>query len=94
MLWGKELPAHSLDLVGMPEGFKHQFIINTSKAEKLLSAVALEEGYELVEEIVRPLIPKSTIKRGLTWILEKTTSKDVWSMGSVFVYKRKGHGTK
>ena len=94
MLWGKELPAHSLDLVGMPEGFKHQFIINIRKAEKLLSAVALEEGYELVEEIVRPLIAKSTIKRGLTWILEKITSKDVWSMGSVLVYKKKGHNNK
>lgn len=94
MLLGKELPAHSLDLVGMPEGFKHQFIINISKAEKLLSSVALEEGYELVEEIVRPLITKSKIKRGITWILEKITSNDVWSMGSVFVYKRKGHYTK
>ena len=44
---GKEHPAHSLDLIGQPEGFKHQYLINIAKAKILLSQTAKKHNYFL-----------------------------------------------
>ena len=88
MLMGHELNAHSLDLVGGPEGFKHQYIVNIDKARQILSRIALLNGFSLVEELKRPLIPKNPLMRIPLRIVRALSSAQFWSMGSVFVYKK------
>lgn len=90
MLKGHELNAHSLDLVGQPEGFKHQYVVNIAKARQLLSGRARDNGFDLVEEIQRPLISKNPIAQPALWGLRKLSSSQTWSMGSVFIFQRKG----
>ena len=88
MLWGRELPAHSLDLVGMPAGFKHQFIINIEKAEKILTSLGQRHSFQLVEEVVRPLKAKTLGKDIAGRILRLFTGKQVWSMGSILIFRK------
>lgn len=88
MLRGHELNAHSLDLLNQPEGFKHQFIINIAKARTLLSEKAAAAGFELKEEILRPLISKRMIQQPILWGMRKLCSEQLWSMGSVFIFSR------
>jgi len=90
MVAGKELNAHSLDLTGQPEGFKHQFIINIDKARALLSTKAAENNFELKEEIFRPLNPKSTIMKIPASFLKMLSTDQLWSQGSIFIFERKG----
>lgn len=88
MLKGIELNAHSLDLEKMPEGFRHQYIININKAREILKAAAKTHGFSLIEEIQRPLIAKNRwLQPGLA-ALRKLASSQVWSMGSVFVFEK------
>ena len=88
MLLGSELDAHSLDLLERPEGFKHQFIINISKAKSLLTARAESYGFSLSEEVLRPLISKRRLLQPGLWALQRLTSDQVWSMGSIFVFSK------
>jgi 2-polyprenyl-3-methyl-5-hydroxy-6-metoxy-1,4-benzoquinol methylase len=88
LLAGKEHPAHSLDLIDLPEGFKHQFLINISKAKNILNKIALDHGFKLSEEWVRPLIAKNKAMQPLLWITRQISSPEVWSMGSIFVFSR------
>lgn len=88
MLAGHELNAHSLDLVDQPEGFKHQFIINIAKARALLCRHAETAGFHLAEEVLRPLISRRSWTQPLLWTLRHTSSDQLWSMGSVFVFER------
>ena len=88
MLAGKELPAHSLDLVDLPEGFKHQFIINIQKATSILEQVASQNGFKLVDEWQRALLAKGRFFQPLLWLLRKMTSPTVWSMGNIIVFER------
>ncbi|MCP9830274.1 class I SAM-dependent methyltransferase [Synechococcus sp. HJ21-Hayes] len=88
LLAGKEHPAHSLDLINLPEGFKHQFIINISKARHILNRIAIDHGFRLSEEWVRPLIAKNKAMQPLLWITRQISSPQVWSMGSIFVFSR------
>ena len=87
MLQGHELNAHSLDLLSQPEGFKHQFIINIAKARTLLSEQAATAGFELKEEVLRPLISKRAIQQPLLWAMRKLSSDQLWSMGSIFIFQ-------
>ena len=88
MLMGHELNAHSLDLVGGPEGFKHQYIVNIDKARQILSQIALLHGFSLAEEVQRPLIPKNPLLRIPLRIVRAFSSSQFWSMGSVFIYSK------
>ena len=88
MLQGRELNAHSLDLVNQPEGFKHQFIINVAKARSLLTEQARSAGFTLKEEVLRPLISKNTFQQPALWALRHISSDQLWSMGSVFIYSK------
>lgn len=88
-LRGREVPAHSLDLVPQPEGFKHQFIINIAKARKLLSEVAEPAGFTLVEEVQRPLVAQRRLLQPLLASLRAVSSAQLWSMGSIFVFARR-----
>ena len=89
MLRGHELNAHSLDLVDQPEGFKHQFIVNIDKARSLLSKRAEALGFNLTEEILRPLISKRRLAQPACWALQQLSSPQLWSMGSVFIFQRR-----
>jgi len=89
MLRGHELNAHSLDLVDQPEGFKHQFIVNIDKARSLLTQKAEALGFELTEEILRPLISKRRLAQPACWALQQLSSPQLWSMGSVFIFQRR-----
>lgn len=89
MLFGVELNAHSLDQVDMPEGFKHQFIINIAKARSLLNRKAAEAGYDLVEEVLQPLVSKHKILQPSLWMIRHLSSDQFWSRGSVFIYRRR-----
>jgi len=89
MLRGHELNAHSLDLVDQPEGFKHQFIVNIDKARTLLTQKAEALGFELTEEILRPLISKRRLAQPAFWALQQLSSPQLWSMGSVFIFQRR-----
>lgn len=86
MLSGHELNAHSLDLLRLPEGFKHQYIVNITKARNLLTERAESYAYRMVEEVRRELIPKELILKPAMKLLKAVTSPDVWSMGSIFVF--------
>ena len=88
MLFGKELNAHSLDLVNKPEGFKHQFIINIFKARLLLTSTAGENGFQLYEEVLRPIQTRRKILQPVAWTLTTLTSPQLWSQGSIFIFKR------
>jgi SAM-dependent methyltransferase len=88
-LGGKEVPAHSLDQLDRPEGFKHQFIINIAKARALLEQVARPAGFDLVEEVQRPLVAKRRLLQPLLAGLRTVSSAQLWSMGSVFVFVRR-----
>ena len=88
MLRGEELNAHSLDRLGDPEGFKHQFIININKARSILDKVAIANGFELVTEVVRPLISKRKALQPALWGLKGFMGPEVWSMGSIFIFNR------
>ena len=88
MLMGHELNAHSLDLVGGPEGFKHQYIVNIDKARQILSRISSLHGFSLVEEVQRPLTPKNPLLRIPLRVVRAFSSPQFWSMGSVFVYKK------
>lgn len=88
MLKGHELNAHSLDLVAQPEGFKHQFIVNISKARDLLRKIAEDSGFLLTEEVQRPLVSKSRLFQPALWALRHISSDQVWSLGSIFVFTR------
>ena len=88
MLFGRELNAHSLDLINMPEGFKHQYIINIEKAKSILNERAKRSGFRLTKEIARSLEAKSLTKKILAEIIRRTTNKQVWSMGSILVYEK------
>jgi len=87
MLMGEEVGANSLDLVGMPIGFKHQYIVNIAKARKLLVQKATEKGFHLKQEIFRPLQAKAPILQPLLWLMRKFSSTQLWSMGSVFIFE-------
>jgi hypothetical protein len=89
LLLGKEHPAHSLDLIAMPEGFRHQYLINIGKARKILTKVAQKHGLVISEEWQRPLIAKRNVNQPLLWIIRHMSSAQLWSMGSVFVFKHK-----
>jgi 2-polyprenyl-3-methyl-5-hydroxy-6-metoxy-1,4-benzoquinol methylase len=86
MLLGMELPAHSLDLVGQPGGFKHQYIVNMNKARRILATAAMSHGFELKQEWFRPLVSKNKLLQPLLWGLRHFSSSQLWSMGSVFVF--------
>jgi len=88
MLFGKEHPAHSLSLLGQPEGFKHQFIINIDKAREILVNSARSAGFQLEEEIVRPLIAKENLMKPTVWLFNQISSDQVRSMGIVFVFTK------
>jgi len=88
LLAGKEHPAHSLDLIDLPEGFKHQYLINIAKARQILSGVASRHGFSLVEEWQRPLVAKKRFAQPGLWLLRQLSSAQLWSMGSVFVFER------
>lgn len=88
LLAGKEHPAHSLDLINLPEGFKHQYLINIAKARALLSSTARKHGFVLAEEWQRPLLAKNRLVQPGLWLLRKLSSAQLWSMGSVFVFQR------
>ena len=88
MLKGQELNAHSLDRLTDPEGFKHQFIINIDKARSILRDVASDNNFELVKEVVRPLISKNRLWQPTLRGLRTITSSQLWSMGSIFVFNR------
>lgn len=88
LLAGKEHPAHSLDLIDLPEGFKHQYLINIAKARQILSDVASRHGISLVEEWQRPLVAKKRLAQPGLWLLRQLSSAQLWSMGSVFVFER------
>ena len=91
MVTGKELNAHSLDLTGQPEGFKHQFIININKARELLSKKASQNNFQLKEEVVRPLNPKRKIMKMPASFLKLLGTDQLWSQGSIFIFERKGN---
>ncbi|CAK27084.1 Conserved hypothetical protein [Synechococcus sp. RCC307] len=86
MLRGRELNAHSLDLVGLTEGFKHQFIVNINKARSLLIKKAREHSFLLIEEVVRPLKPKRQLLGPIAQIITKLRQDQVWSQGSIFIF--------
>lgn len=88
MMKGKELNAHSLDLVAQPEGFKHQYIINIDKARDLLMSSAKNLGFKLTEEILRPLRPRNLFFIPISKILTRITSEQLWSQGSIFIFER------
>lgn len=88
LLAGKEHPAHSLDLINLPEGFKHQYVINIDKARRILSAVASQHDFALAQEWQRPLITKNRLSQPALWLIRQLSSAQVWSMGSVFVFRR------
>lgn len=88
LLIGKEHPAHSLDLINLPEGFKHQYLINIVKARQILSDVASRNGFKLAEEWRRPLVAKKRLAQPGLWLLRQMCSAQLWSMGSVFVFER------
>ena len=88
LLIGKEHPAHSLDLINLPEGFKHQYLINIVKARQILSDVASRNGFKLAEEWRRPLVAKKRLAQPGLWLLRQLCSAQLWSMGSVFVFER------
>jgi hypothetical protein len=88
MLFGKELPAHSLDLIGQPEGFKHQYIVNIDKARRILTTSAISLGFVLEQEWYRPLVSKTKLLQPILWGLRHCSSNQLWSMGSVFVFSK------
>ena len=88
MLRGKELNAHSLDLVNQPEGFKHQFIVNISKARTLLKERASKYNFQLYEEVLRPLKPKSIFLKPVTSLINLLGKDQLWSQGSIFIFNR------
>ena len=88
LLIGKEHPAHSLDLITLPEGFKHQYLININKARQILSDTACQNGFRLAEEWQRPLVAKKRLAQPGLWLLRQLSSAQLWSMGSVFVFER------
>jgi 2-polyprenyl-3-methyl-5-hydroxy-6-metoxy-1,4-benzoquinol methylase len=88
MLKGHELNAHSLDLVGQPEGFKHQFLVNIAKARQLLSKHANRSGFTLKDEYLRPLTAKQPLQQPILWMLRQLGSDQAWSMGSIFVFEK------
>lgn len=90
MITGKEINAHSLDLVDQQEGFKHQYIINIQKARAILCKAAAQKGFNLQAEYVRPLITKNVIARPLLYMLKSIFDQDLWSMGSVFIFQKLG----
>lgn len=89
LLAGKEHPAHSLELINQPEGFKHQYLINIIKARQILSEVASRHGFRLLVEYQRPLVAKKRFVQPGLWLLRRLSSAQLWSMGSVFVFERK-----
>ena len=88
MLFGHEINAHSLDQASQPEGFKHQFIINISKARSLLERSASSRNFYLQEEVFRPLVAKRKFQQPLLWGLRLLSSDQLWSMGSIFIFTR------
>jgi len=88
LLLGKEHPAHSLDLVDLPDGFKHQFLINISKAKSLLCSKLSAYSFQLEHEVRRELIPKNLLLQPAMKALSVVASPSLWSMGSVFVFKK------
>lgn len=87
-LIGNEHPAHSLNLINLPEGFKHQYLINISIARQILSDVASRNDFRLAEEWNRPLVAKKRLAQPGLWLLRQLSSPQLWSMGSVFVFER------
>jgi len=88
MLLGQELNAHSLDLLSQPEGFKHQYIVNLNKAKKILSKVAHEYGFNLHEEVVRPLKSKNIMFQPIVSLISRVSSDQLWSQGSIFIFQK------
>ena len=86
---GVELPAHALDLRVLPDGFKHQYIINIERAKKILVDALTGYGYELEVEYQRELIPSKILLRPLMKALKRVTSPAVWSTGTIFVFRLK-----
>ena len=85
---GKEHPAHSLDLISLPVGFKHQYLINTAKARQILSSTAKQHGFYLKEEWQRPLRAKNKLVQPGLWLIRQLSSDQLWSMGSVFIFEK------
>lgn len=90
MLVGRELNAHSLDLLGMPEGFKHQYIINIDKARRILCKTASKHGFSLMEEVRRSLVCRNPVQRTVYSLVKLVSTDQLWSMGSIFVFERNG----
>lgn len=88
MLAGKELNAHSLDLIKQPEGFKHQYIINIRKALSILDRSASDHNYKRIDTRHRPLIARNMFIRPILWMTKTLASAQVWSMGCVCVYQK------
>ncbi|NOL48040.1 oxidoreductase [Synechococcus sp. MIT S9220] len=88
LLMGKEHPAHSLDLIGQPEGFKHQYLINIAKAKILLSQTARKHNFTLKEEWLRPLVSKNRLIQPGLLVLKLLSTSQFWSMGSIFVFEK------
>lgn len=88
MLLGKELNAHSLDLINQQDGFKHQYIINIKKARYILMQCASEARFSLSMELARPLRSKNRLLQPFLSLLHLIMSDDLWSMGNVFIFKK------
>ena len=88
LLAGKEHPAHSLDLVGQPEGFKHQYLINIVKAKTLLRKAAEQHEFTFKEEWLRPLLTKNRLIQPSLRLMRLLSTSQLWSMGSIFVFEK------
>lgn len=87
-LFGKELPAHSLDLIGLPYGFKHQYIVNIDKARNILVQELQNYGFNLNSEFYRELKPKKFWFQPVMWIISRLFPSSIWSMGSIFIFEK------
>jgi SAM-dependent methyltransferase len=88
MLFGKELSTHSLDLIGAPIGFKHQYIVNIKKARLLLAGQAEKAGFDLDKEFLCPLITRHRFLQPALWLMRQLSSDQLWSLGSIFVFEK------
>jgi hypothetical protein len=88
MLFGKELSTHSLDLIGRPIGFKHQYIVNIAKARVRLKLQADQAGFSLEKEFLCPLLAKQQLLQPALWLMRQLSSDQLWSLGSIFVFRK------
>jgi SAM-dependent methyltransferase len=88
MLFGKELSTHSLDLIGRPIGFKHQYIVNIAKARVRLKLQADQAGFSLEKEFLCPLLAKQQLLQPALWLMRQLSSDQLWSLASIFVFRK------